>query len=438
MDPKTKIRLRDLAQEAENRKDALYVVGGTLRDRRLDREFSDIDLICIDAGYWARWFSKRIHSPCVVLHDEPGHEVFRIPLGKHYFCDFCTRQGNSLEEDLAKRDFTINALAQPLSDFLENKPELIDLHNGIRDLSDRTIRALQGSSFQDDPLRMLRAFRLAAQLNFNIAPATLTAIGEEAVGIRRVSGERISQELLLLFNNKQCDVPALKSSGLLTQLLQSAGTTSAHTENLLTVWQRYHSAWDSLPISLREYQTFYHKIFDEGSNRALFGLSLLFSNSGTEASAEFMKSYKFSNRQIECVTTTVQLYQHIRQFWDDKKETPPKALLYQWATNYEEVFPQAFLQTALIFSDEKDLQESRASFLKSCLDFFINQYLPTTTADTLLSGHDLQESFNLKPSPLFKTLLEKIREARVLGKVSTKEQAEILVRQLIKTAKESS
>ncbi len=295
---------------------------------------------------------------------------------------------------------------------------------------------LPGNPFEDDALRMLRAFRQAAVLDFNIEPDTMTAIKENTHRINLISSERISQELLLLFSTRKPNLPGLISSGLLFDLMNNAGIVLRNAENLLDNWTYYQTCWDTPHFSLRAHQKYYLDLLNDNSNRAQFGISLLFAHLDSKDANKFMKLYKFSNRQIENVTAMVQLCQAIHQYWEENKTQPPETLLYQVCTDFEEIFPQALLLAALSLQSKTLPHENWNSFLGTSLVFFTTQYLPATKADPLITGNDLQESFNLKPSPLFKTLLDSLREARVLGNVTTREHAETFIRKLI--AKESS
>ncbi|QPJ63044.1 MAG: hypothetical protein G3M70_14635 [Candidatus Nitronauta litoralis] len=432
MDSRTKKQLRDLALKAKERKDSLYVVGGTVRDQLLGRNFRDIDLVCVDAGFWAHWFSKHINSSVVTLHDTPGQEVLRVPISKNFYCDFCTRQGNSLEEDLSHRDFTINSLAQTLDSFLDNKRALTDLFNGLQDIDNRIIRLLPSDPIKDDPLRMLRAFRQAAVLNLRIASDTLDEIKEKAYSIYQVSSERISQELLQFFNAQRPDIHGFLGTGLLSELMNYAGIVYCEAEHLLDHWNYYQTCWDDPKNPLRRYKNYYEDLLKNNSQRAQFGISLLFAHLNFKAANKFLEFYKFSNRQTENVVDTVQLCKIIDQYWIDNRNQPSGHLLYQWCSKFEKSFPQALLLASISLINNPDKSENLKTFSETCFNFYRNQYLPAITAKPLISGNDLQETFNLKPSPVFKTLLEKIREARVLGEVKTKEQAESLIPELLK------
>lgn len=431
MDSRTKNQLRDLAMKARERQDSIYVVGGTIRDRLIGRSFNDIDLICVDAGFWAHWFSKHINSSVVTLNDTPGQEVLRVPISKIFYCDFCTRQGNTLEEDLSHRDFTINAMAQTLEAFLSGGKDLTDLFNGKKDIESRVIRLLPSDPIEDDPLRMLRAFRQAAVLNFSIASDTLTAIKEKAYSINHISAERISHELLLLFNTQEPDIPGILGTGLISELMNNAGIVYSDAENLLDHWKNYQTCWDDLKYPLAPNKTYFQDLLDNNWQRAQLGLSLLFAHLDFKAANKFMEFYKFSNRQTENVTDTVELCKTLNQYRAEHKNNPPGNLLFQWCCKFEKSYPQALILSSISIHEDKTGSKDFGEFIKTCFDFYKNQYTPLSSAEPLISGHDLQKTFNLKPSPLFKTLLERIREARVLGEVTTKEQAEILIRKIL-------
>src|SRR5215470_5360260 len=185
----------------------LYMVGGTVRDVLLHREDSaDADL-ATDARPDE---IKRIVAPtrpsAIVLVGERFGTV-RLHYDSHIveITTFRSERynaesrkpevcfGNSLEEDLSRRDFTINALAHdPLNG------HIIDLYNGCQDLDAHILRAVgeePDKRFDEDPLRLLRAVRFAAQLDFTIEPETYQAIARQATKLQKISRERIRDEM---------------------------------------------------------------------------------------------------------------------------------------------------------------------------------------------------------------------------------------------------
>lgn len=128
------------------------------------------------------------------------------------------RYGDSIEEDLGRRDFTVNAMAVALP-----AKEFVDPHGGIRDLANRVLRTpgTPEASFSDDPLRMMRAARFSAQLDFEVAPEVVAAMTAMADRIGIVSAERVRDELnkLLLSNHPRKGISLLVATGLADQVL---------------------------------------------------------------------------------------------------------------------------------------------------------------------------------------------------------------------------
>jgi tRNA nucleotidyltransferase/poly(A) polymerase len=138
----------------------------------------------------------RLRRPFVPLDDTD--RTGRIVLRSGYTIDISSFKGNTLEEDLNKRDFTVNAMAVRLAGVLEGRPSVFDPLNGQKDLDVRKLKALSRQSFRDDPLRILRAYRIAGQFDLEITPETASWIATCPGGLRDVSGERLLYELALI------------------------------------------------------------------------------------------------------------------------------------------------------------------------------------------------------------------------------------------------
>jgi tRNA nucleotidyltransferase/poly(A) polymerase len=144
----------------------LYLVGGSVRDHLLRKDCADFDFTAKNIHDLANRFSSETKSPCISLDATPGRNTLRVIVQKQFHFDFTDMQGNSIEEDLAQRDFSINAMAIQLNDYLDGRETLIDPHKGQADLHNKIIRVIPGPIFASDPLRLLRAFRFASSLEF--------------------------------------------------------------------------------------------------------------------------------------------------------------------------------------------------------------------------------------------------------------------------------
>ncbi|OGE79075.1 MAG: hypothetical protein A2751_00045, partial [Candidatus Doudnabacteria bacterium RIFCSPHIGHO2_01_FULL_46_14] len=232
---------------SKNNETPIYIVGGFVRDILLGRERNpegapsgkDIDFVVVGSGLeFAKKFDEAIskedglprrsseEAKAGSLVEFPNFDTARYIIGEgesEIILEFAGARSESyainsrkpkvelatLEEDLARRDFTVNAMAVPTSAFsglrtaslATIKKKIIDQFHGQEDIKNKVLRTPldPDTTFSDDPLRMLRAIRFSAQLNFSIDPKTIESIHRNRERIKIISGERIQEELLKLF-----------------------------------------------------------------------------------------------------------------------------------------------------------------------------------------------------------------------------------------------
>jgi poly(A) polymerase len=167
-----------------------WVVGGALRDRLLGRAVDDVDLVVAgDVRVAARRLARAADGPAFPLSDAFG--AWRVLAGdRSWRADLTPLRGDRIETDLAARDLTVNALAEPLA----GGPP-IDPHGGRSDLAARRLRAVGPRAFADDPLRVARVARLACELGLTPDPDTVAAAREQAPNLASVAPERVFAEL---------------------------------------------------------------------------------------------------------------------------------------------------------------------------------------------------------------------------------------------------
>jgi hypothetical protein len=164
-----------------------WVVGGAVRDELLGRELVDLDIACREPERAARLYAKRSGGAPFPLSER--HGAWRVALADGRTVDF-TPLPASIEDDLATRDFTINAIARPLAG---GGP--VDPFGGQADLEERRLRAVRETVFSDDPLRLLRAVRLEDELDLRLDDETERLVREHAALVGAPAGERILAEL---------------------------------------------------------------------------------------------------------------------------------------------------------------------------------------------------------------------------------------------------
>jgi poly(A) polymerase len=167
-----------------------WVVGGTVRDELLGRPIRDVDVAVVgDPEPPARAVAAAVRGPVFSLSEAFGAwRVIERSTARVY--DFSPLQGDTIEEDLGRRDFTVNAMARPLAG-----GELIDPFGGRADLAERTLRVLGRPAYESDPLRPLRLARLAAELGFTPDAETERLTAAAAPRTSEAAGERVFGEL---------------------------------------------------------------------------------------------------------------------------------------------------------------------------------------------------------------------------------------------------
>ena len=223
--------LKSISEIAQENNIDVYIVGGFVRDLLLNRKRNDIDFMVVGSGPdFACKVAERLNVNDVKIFKNFGTAYFKF---KYFDLEFVGSRKESysqksrkpdvaegsFEDDIKRRDFTVNTLAVSLNP--NNFGEIIDLFNGIKDLENKLIRTPldPDKTFDDDPLRILRAFRFASQLQFTVDEPIMHAARKMRERLKIVSQERITTEFLkilesqkpsiglqLLFDSKVLDV----------------------------------------------------------------------------------------------------------------------------------------------------------------------------------------------------------------------------------------
>lgn len=227
-------RVRTVGEAADSLSMQAYIVGGYVRDLFLERPSKDIDFVTVGSGIdLAQEVARRIspHTKVNVFRTygtaqikTRGLELEFVGARKESYSEESRNphvSPGSLQDDLNRRDFTINAMA--ISVNAESFGELLDPFNGIIDLHNKIIRTPLDPdvTFSDDPLRMMRAVRFATQLDFKIHPDTLASISRNAARLRIITRERINTELMKIMASAKPSIgwELLEATGLLVLVL---------------------------------------------------------------------------------------------------------------------------------------------------------------------------------------------------------------------------
>jgi tRNA nucleotidyltransferase/poly(A) polymerase len=421
MDYLTKSILLELLNFSTSQNKKLFVVGGTMRDYLSRKSCSDFDLTGKNAAEVGTNFSRALNFVCVPLDKTPGRNTARVILDQNQHLDFTDLQGRNIEEDLSQRDFTINAISLPLSEFLSGQKDIIDPYKGQEDFSNKKIRVLQGPIFSSDPLRMLRAFRFSATLKFEIDAETLTKIYLHKKKLSESAPERIWHELTLFFKVSET-LPSIKTMydcGLLDCLFSTSSIVLAKYEKLESLLND--------PINT------FPEYADKLNTNAFIDKHYLLKLSVLKYSTQDCK-LRISNSESQLIEQALNGANFLAQVY--LKGNPEMNEIYELTQSIHE----ELLASVILFitdSNKSDIGK-RALFCNNILKFYYNQFLPAISEKPLLNGSDIIHQFQLPPSPLFGRILNDIQKAQALGTITTSEDAVALAGDIIQSQTKES
>jgi tRNA nucleotidyltransferase (CCA-adding enzyme) len=398
----------------------VYMVGGAVRDAILGRvrEYVDLDFIIpADAVKVARKIAQRYQAGFVLLDAE--RQIARVVF-PHATADFAQQEGESLITDLHRRDFTINAIA-----YNPHTQEIIDPLEGYKDIESGLLQMISPVNLQNDPLRLMRAYRQAAQLGFTIEPATQETIRRLATDIRKVAAERVRVEIGYLLANSQGTfwLNLAWKDGVLTSFFKNA--TEESFIKLTAVDQAYtliSENWQQLGEELANYVRETVKT----SWLATAKLACLVDSKPEIAEIE-LQELTYSRAEIRAVTTGLRLFSEI------KAVKMPLRKQYFLFREMGSLFP-----AVLVLALANDIV-AKGMFEESMFVTYeplIKRYLDKNDAVAhpipLLNGKDMMMALNIPASPLIGELLMEVGVAQAEGKISTVEAAIEFARNLVK------
>lgn len=475
-----------------------YVVGGFVRDLLLARDTADIDIaLAADALEVAPGLASALGGKYVLL--DKVNRVGRVlsrrgapPDTGKWQIDLSTLE-DGIEHDLKKRDFTIDAMAIDLNRITTLSPQalpgqpardrlaLIDPFNGLKDIQQRVIRAVSQSVFELDAARLLRAVRLAAELDFTVSKETEALIRHSAHLISDVAGERLREELLRLLGAPETGqlLLYLDELGLITALfpeLTEAKGVSQPQEHHWDVFNHsikaaaavdfvlHQGSWrhadDSVlgfvPWSAELERHFGLRVSGTSTRRLLMKLAALLHDiakprtkaidaegrtrffghpgQGAPVAAGMLRRLRFSSREIKLVEAIVRY--HLRPVQMSLHELPSHRAIYRYFRDSSDAaIDTLFFSLAdHLATRGPDLDIANWRQHADMVGYVLAQHSKKESVvapPKLVSGHDLIKSFNLSPGPQIGKLLEAVREAQAAAEVSSTEEALSYVNSLL-------
>ena len=427
--------------------------------------------------------AEALNGNCARLHDD--WQVARVAIPgevRPRFIDIVTFESD-IEGDLRRRDFTINAMAVPMSAALDEdvRGKLLDPFGGMRDLQDGVVRMVSSQALQDDPVRLMRGARMAVQFDFALAPETASAIMERSSHLSGVAQERVRDELMRVLGSSNAldGVRLLDSLGLLCRVIPELAQAKGIAQPKEHYWDVFDHmveavGWvdamfddsgceenplDSVPRldGMREY--FSGEVSDGFDRLTFLKLAALLHDvakpttktveasgrirffghhtEGADDARDILTRLRFGKRGVEHIAGMVRHHLRPRQM-AQKGKMPTKRALYRYYRDVGDVaLDTLYLNTADYLAARGPMLE-REDWSKHCgLVRYILEEGRTEedghrdsvkSLPKLVDGYDIIDGFALAPSRKIGKLLEEVREAQASGEVSTREQALELVR----------
>ena len=444
-------------------KRGVYIVGGSIRDLMCDRTPFDCDVVVQgDPASFAKRLASKTSGRFVEL-GKHGQTMRRV-VTKDLSFDIMPLNGATIEEDLLQRDFTINAMAVAVS-----SGSLIDQLGGRQDLASKKIRMVSVEVFRKDPVRLIRAYRLAAAFDFSIDADTHKVLARDAHLISRSAGERVREEFFKILQcaGSHAYLVGMAHSGLLFNVfpellaLKNYRLPGAHPPNFFEqTIDSYHGLEKLLDAGGQLKKMSGDRLFQnvDAARATLLKWAILFHDIGiptkqalTEEEIIHFYSHalksaamarkicqrlRFSRRQTDPIGLIIE--NHLQPFdlfrTQQKKNSVQKAFV-QFFMKCRDLTPDILLHALAEFMGKKDTQDPElkefSDFIRTLIQNYYSVLQPRASLPLPLTGNDLINEFGLKPSAEFKRILKRIEEERLTKQVLTRHQALKLVEELI-------
>ena len=460
-----------------------YLVGGAVRDALMGRPITDLDFVVPDRAITvARMVANRLGGafyPLDVEHDT-GRVILSLANAEKFVIDFSVQRGPDLASDLKARDFTINAIAVDVND-----PQVTyDPLGGVVDLKNKIIRSCTSTSFQEDPLRILRGIRFAAMGDFHIQSTTVALMRASTSRLEGVSPERIRDEFFRILTGRipHTSLRALDMLGVVEQLfpeLQLLKDVTQSTPHFEDVWSHTLRVMDRLGMILallspehdeelassyaggvvalklgrfrtQIYQHLNSQLVPDRSLWNLLWMSALYHDVGkpftrtvtgdgrirfighercsAELVSERAREFRLSRRENERLVVVAK--NHLRPILlAQTPDMPTKKAVYRFFRDTGvagvDVCLLALADTWATYGPalSEDVWTHQLDVVKILLEAWWERTEDSIAPPMMVNGQDLIDGLGLEPGPQIGQLLAEIREAQVVGEINNKADA---------------
>ena len=465
----------------------VWLVGGAVRDHFLQRQSFDLDFVVAgDALRLARRIADALGGKYYDLDTERGAGRVLAPGsdGEEWVFDFTRMRGSSLQDDLCYRDFTINALAfDP-----HNLDILIDPTGGLKDLNDSLLRACKSEAIQNDPVRALRAVRIASELEFRIESDTIQQLKAVRPLLAHVSVERLRDELFRMLDHQQPtrSLRLLEHLGLFDTLFHELYDHPGGEAHIGDKRKFTRQVFTVISTLSELFQVLAPRHDPDATSNSTLGLIAIRLGRFRESLSDYLYEELSSGRTQRAWILLGSLFSTdvIRDLSGDQDGSPAKEgrgsktfAGSAWSDRFhmsrkEKDWLERFLAgdipqlsedangnndlqihrfykrtrsagIGIVFGDlanflagtdgapAEDDWESRVNIARQLLEAYFNRRDEILEVESLLSGEEIISEFKLKPGPMIGELLQGLIELQIEDKLNTRDQALDAVRTML-------
>lgn len=450
-----------------------YLVGGAIRDFLLGKSTFDRDIAVKNAFEFAQTIAEKFDATFITLDEE--YKIYRLVLpDKLNYLDISEIQGETIEEDLKRRDFTINAIAYDLKN-----DKFVDVTGGLDDLKNGVLRHIKDENFEDDPLRVLRAFRFAAVTGFKISDELEQALHRYLPLALQPAPERIHYELMKLFGGRgkyrgkilsggedargagggstAMALLKLDDFGLLEKIFPCVNemkrvppNTHHHLDlfhHVVETVRQIEIAYSEAAPEIKEHLDkidfggfprinhlklagFLHDIGKfstwtiEPSGRHRF---IKHDDVGAKMVVELLKRWKFSKKQIEYISCMIKnhIYPSNVIIAPDLNEKVIMRYIRKMGDNVIDniILARADRLSARGIDVTENMVQANLNGLALLLNTYLEKRETLKPLPKLLDGNEIMSILEIQPSPFLGKVLSSLKEAQLNGDVNTKDEA---------------
>ncbi len=455
-----------------------YLVGGSVRDFLMGKTSYDRDITIKNADIFAKKIAQELDATFITLDYE--NKIYRVVLkDKTNYLDISELLGGCIEEDLKRRDFTINAIAYDLE-----KNKFIDVTGGMNDLKNGILRHIREENFKEDPLRILRAFRFYALTGFEMTKELDSAIMKYLPLALSPSPERINYEIMKLFGGKYTEQALLMMDkfGFLDKIFPciiDVKKVPSNTHHHLDLFHHVietvrqieliyetsnevikshldtidfggfprinhlklagflhdigkYSTWTLEGGKCKKEDCLYNKTECSSCNaRHRF---IKHDDNGAKMVVPFLKNLKFSKKQIDYISLMIKnhIYPSSVVAVPDLNDKTMMRYIRKMEDNVIDniILAKADRLSARGSAITDTMIENNLSGLNKLLNFYLEKRDTLTPLPKLLDGNEIMEMFKIPPSPMLGIIIDKLHEAQLNGDINTKDDAICFIKKL--------